>query len=434
MIAASPTTSGKLDRSLVITGVPQAIASRGGSPNPSMKLGQTNPPTKAQLWWKNPLRRKYSGVIFEPGKPEEVDGKFNLWRGFAITPKAGTSKLYWKLVHEVICGGDDEVYAYVRKYFAHLVQRPQELPGISIALRSGQGTGKNTFMKPFREILGRAHYIEITSTQQLIGNFNVHLGNKLLVFANEAMWGGDKKAEGRLKAMVTDTEEGIERKFFDLTTETNYKRIVFASNADWIVPVDLDDRRFLILEVNDCYREDVEFWTRLHQEFESGGYEAILYDLLNEPLEGFVVTDRPTTEATERAALEQKMQRWDSATEFWHTTLQKGRIRNLSLGFVAGQDHTGLWPRHCERGALYNIYQGWCKDNGEKHPANRETFGRKLRELCPKIADTRPTNDAGKRPRQHLIPPLAECRKLFDKAIRAHIEWEHEDDSSFRDI
>src|SRR5262249_2979865 len=46
-------------------------------------------------WWiKHPNRRQYKGVVFEPGKPEEVDGCRNLWTGFAVTPMAGDCSLF----------------------------------------------------------------------------------------------------------------------------------------------------------------------------------------------------------------------------------------------------------------------------------------------------------------------------------------------------
>ena len=46
---ASPTTSGKEEIFEVITGVPQAIASKTGKPKPSHKEGNT----KANAWFNN---------------------------------------------------------------------------------------------------------------------------------------------------------------------------------------------------------------------------------------------------------------------------------------------------------------------------------------------------------------------------------------------
>ena len=47
-------------------------------------------------------------------------------------------------------------------------------------------------------------------TKHLVGNFNAHLRDKLLVFADEAFWAGDKRAEDQLKAMVTEENNIVE--------------------------------------------------------------------------------------------------------------------------------------------------------------------------------------------------------------------------------
>ena len=48
-IAASPVTSGNEDKREVMTGVPQAIASRTGKPNPSQRLGNVSEIAPAKL-------------------------------------------------------------------------------------------------------------------------------------------------------------------------------------------------------------------------------------------------------------------------------------------------------------------------------------------------------------------------------------------------
>ena len=56
---------------------------------------------------------------------------------------------------------------------------------------------------------------------QVVGRFNSHMKEALLVFANEAVWGGDKVAEGTLKAMITDRETAIEFKGKDIVWVQN---------------------------------------------------------------------------------------------------------------------------------------------------------------------------------------------------------------------
>jgi hypothetical protein len=49
-----------------------------------------------QWWLKNPARRQYFGVVFEPGREQILDGKLNLWTGWGIEPKRGD----WSLMRQ----------------------------------------------------------------------------------------------------------------------------------------------------------------------------------------------------------------------------------------------------------------------------------------------------------------------------------------------
>ena len=59
------------------------------------------------------------------------------------------------------------------------------------------------------------------------------LQDKLLVFADEAFWAGDKQAEGVLKGMVTEEMNVIEHKGKDAFKVKNYIRLIVASNYEW---------------------------------------------------------------------------------------------------------------------------------------------------------------------------------------------------------
>ena len=81
--------------------------------------------------------------------------------------------------------------------------------------------------------------IEVSQSSHLVGNFNAHLQNKLLVYADEAFWAGDKRAEGALKAIITEDKIAIEMKGIDVQSSSNFARLILASNNDWVVPAAL---------------------------------------------------------------------------------------------------------------------------------------------------------------------------------------------------
>ena len=95
------------------------------------------------------------------------------------------------------------------------------------------------------------HYICLQSEEALTGRFNSHLANKVLVFADEAVWKGDHKAVNKLKNNTTNSKINLEGKFKDMIDYDNYMHIIMASNNRTVLKIDPDDRRFFIVDMND---------------------------------------------------------------------------------------------------------------------------------------------------------------------------------------
>ena len=198
-------------------------------------------------WWiEHPNRRTYEGgIVFDPrGKVE--DNEFNMWRGLGVEPKKGDWSLMKTHIEEIICDGNKEHSEYLLKWMAHAVQRPWEQAEVSVVLRGSKGTGKGKgFAETFAELFGR-HKFHVANAKHLTGNFNGYQQETILLFADEAIWAGDKGAEGVLKMLITADEIPIERKGVDVIMAKNHLHLILASNHDWIVPASSPDeeRRF----------------------------------------------------------------------------------------------------------------------------------------------------------------------------------------------
>jgi Family of unknown function (DUF5906) len=147
------------------------------------------------------LRR---GVVFEPGGSLEIaNDMLNMWRGFGITPQPGD----WSLMHahmlQVVCSGIQKHFDYFIQWMAYRVQHPGEPIGVAVALLGAQGSGKGIVARTFGSLFGK-HFAHITHGDQLTGRFNASLGTSCVVFLDEALWAGDRKGEGVLKALITE--------------------------------------------------------------------------------------------------------------------------------------------------------------------------------------------------------------------------------------
>jgi phage/plasmid-associated DNA primase len=129
-----------------------------------------------------------------------------------------------------------------------LVEGLTEQGEVAVVMRGIEGCGKGTLAKVLLHILGQ-HGVAISNTKHLTGNFNGHLRDTVLLFADEAFHARDKAHVGVLKALITEPTLAIEAKFQNAVQMPNYVHLMMASNEDWVIPASLEARRFLVLKV-----------------------------------------------------------------------------------------------------------------------------------------------------------------------------------------
>ena len=241
--------------------------------------GQPNYKPQGKWWLDNPKRRQVRGLIFRPGGAETVNGYLNLWRGFGLDPAPGDWSLMRAHIRDILADGDEVSADYIIRWAAWAVQHPEFPAEVALVFKGGMGTGKGTFGRAMRKLFGQ-HGLHLTSPAQVAGRFNSHLRDVCLLFADEAIRPDDRAARGVLKALLTEPTLPIEGKGRDIVEAPNYAKVVMASNDDWVVPVDIDDRRFAVFGVSNDRRQDEAYFRALNAELDNGGLEAMLHDLL----------------------------------------------------------------------------------------------------------------------------------------------------------
>lgn len=262
--------------------------------NVRVEVGKTkegNPVySPAGKWWlEHPLRQQFKSLVFRPNAQTENAGELNLWRGLAVAPRAGEWPQLGRLIEEVLAAGDAAAADYILRWAAFSVQHPERPAEVALVLRGGKGTGKSTFGHVMRRIFGQ-HGTSIASSHVMTNNFNKLLHDCCLLFADEALARGDAKAEGMIKALITEPTILIEPKNVDAFPAPNRLKVIIASNDDWVVSASADERRFAVFDVSphmaappgsSSTDERVTWWRALHAEIDGGGLEAFLRDLLD---------------------------------------------------------------------------------------------------------------------------------------------------------
>ncbi len=244
---------------------------------------------KIKFWLTHPDRREYDNIIFDPTiKNPHISPKYyNIFKGYRINPKKGDCSMFLEFVSEIICRGNRILYEYILNWMAHLFQYPEKKL-TALILKGGQGIGKGTFANVLGHIMGSC-FLTVNSLEALLGRFDGELNNKLLVHGDEATMGSTKKDIGKLKSLVTEDQMRIEFKGINAFTVDNNLHFIFSSNAPRPIPIEEGNRRFVVIEVSERCKEDINYFTALKKSMEEGGYEALMHFLMERDLEGFNV-------------------------------------------------------------------------------------------------------------------------------------------------
>lgn len=384
--------------------------------------GDGKPITKpAGKWWiDNPQRRQYDTVVFSPGK--DVPQAYNLWQGFACEAIPGDVSLFLNHVLENICQGNKEYNNYLLSWMARAVQQPDCQGEVAIVLRGEMGTGKSIFAKHFGSLFGR-HFLQISDSKHLIGNFNSHLRDAVVLFSDEALYAGDKKHESILKALVTESTLVIESKGLDIVAAANYVHLILASNSNWVIPAGNNERRFFVLDIGISKMQDKKYFSAISAQMDKGGREALLYYLLNYEISSFEVRDVPKTLALQ----DQKLLSMSNEEAWWFEKLEEGRLL---------REHDN-WEREVQKNGLQDDYIAFMQRVGIMRKSSPTALGKFLGRVSPggmpksyqRMAKIRITNGYGeeiqvtRRVYFYEIPDLDRCRTHWDKHHGGPFKW-----------
>lgn len=388
--------------------------------------GTTTKINLGEWWLRHPNRRQFDTIMFAP--EVEVNGSYNLWKGFAFAARPGTCALFLKHVLENICNGNPEHFVYLLGWMASAVQHPAQQGHTCVVLRGTQGTGKGIFVKMFGKLFGR-HFLQVFDPKHLVGSFNSHLRDCVVLFADEAFYAGDKKHESVLKAIVTEEMLAIEAKGVDTVASPNYVHLLMASNDDWVVPAGPHERRFFVLDVNPVHKQDSAYFKAINDEMEGGGYEALLYQLRTHDLSAFNVRTVPQTKGLQ----DQKQMSYTGEKDWWFQKLLRGEAlpgRGWS-DYVFADEMTEDFTKHVRR---FNV----------AIRGNQTRLGMFLKAAMPKDHNHRGRLSGSHkvmidgeevmtdRPHVYVLPDLKRCREVWDKQFGGPGSWPEAEEVKMR--
>jgi hypothetical protein len=335
--------------------------------NPQGKPGlRTVTKSEAQWWLESEDRRQYlDGVVFDP-TDSAPPTCWNLWSGFAVEPESGNWSLMQNHILDVLADGNQERAVYIVNWTAWMFQNMATQGKVALILRGGKGAGKGIFFVYLLRAFGQ-HGIYISNAKHLVGNFNAHLRDCVFLFADEAFFAGDRQHESVLKSIITEPVLTIEGKYLNTVNAPNRLHIGIASNADWVVPASLDERRYAVFKAAEHRIGNRPYFKALAMQMNTGGLAAMIYDLLHRDLTGFEIEDVPYTEAL----ASQKRHSLNSLHRWWCTVLDRGFLYKSKHGVSWFQQ----WHNSYTTELLFGSYLQWCHATHPRDRMTREQLG-----------------------------------------------------------
>lgn len=259
-----------------------------------LKSGKSKWMPVFNIWQRDEARLMVANIGYKPGDDTVyIDGltkkkMVNTYRSPDITP-VRNDVLFAKFVDFAITivGDDKEKGKMLVEFIAYLVQKPAHKIGIApVIISTKQGIGKNFFLKIVSELLGETNVTSLHS-DNIASNFNSAMAQYQLVVVNESV--GDnglnkltksknEQAMSRIKSMITDYNQSIERKGVDITTVKTYGNFMFFSNDISAISMSMEDRRFRCF-INELPPKGKDYFDSMDVLKTAEGQSAIMFGL-----------------------------------------------------------------------------------------------------------------------------------------------------------
>jgi hypothetical protein len=324
--------------------------------------------------WRNDATRRTINRVVAKMPSECSADELSLFRGWAFqqhseAPYSQTAvDTFCDLVRG--CAGDtDELYFYLLKCFARIVQQPLVKSNTCIILSSRlQGSGKDTLMLWMSKILGN-HVAHYSSEDQFWSQYDTTKEGAVFVHLEEASPGENQRRSDALKARITEDTTTINPKGVKAYTVPNLANNFMTTNNPVPVKFEASDRRFLILNPSDrCYKKGPAYWTEIYQNFKTESWlHSVGEFLANYNITGFNPTVFPDTKM--RIAM----------LEIIEADCANVRFMKQWTGVDWSSDQ------------LFDAFKSWCEENNEQY-YSKLTFCKMIASRCTELYSVRKTH------------------------------------------
>ena len=259
----------------------------------------------AKDWLEDPERITVKGRTFQPNAPAITTNLFgqravNLWREPRIAaeplPEDWEQRAEVFARHAAYLIPDVAEHGMVVRWLAHIVQRPEELPGWHVLMIAENtfGTGRNWIAHAMACML-HEHSVEDLPLKRLLeGKHNSEIEQAVLGVVDEVHEGGRDQweREQELRSFLTAKTRTINPKFIRPYAVRNFLRVLMFSNHLDALPIPEDDRRHYVARCTTTPRPK-EYYDGIYAALKDRRTLRAIYELLMRmDLAGFEIEGR----------------------------------------------------------------------------------------------------------------------------------------------
>lgn len=268
-------------------------------------------------------------------------------------------KAYNSLV-SLICKGDEKKCIYDTSYFAHIIQKPYDLPRVALTYSGEEGAGKDTKINFIMKwIVGLTYCSTYTKTEDLFEKHNVGRRNKLIVKIEEPVRKVCVEKQDTLKAFITSTTSDFNPKNVrEAVVVDNINRFIFTTNYGCPFNVSDKDRRMALYDVSSEKIKDRDYWDWIYKTLDN----AYAGKVIGNFLASIDISNYNTT---------------DIFPSDYKDVIQQESI-SIEKRFLTSDIEE--WTDWLSCNDLFILYKNWCKvENVESYSVNNsKAFGMRL--------------------------------------------------------
>ena len=385
----------------------------------------------AALWLSHADSRKFNGISFDPQNeavqmrdlPTDAPCDYNLWRGFSITKEMADAYAASKAtpadprganacqqaampllehIKHAWCNDDPDQIRYVLHWFAYVLQKRVK-PGTALVIKGQQGSGKGIVFQKFGAIIGKDHFLQVNSIDDVLGLYTHLIRSAIFIFMDEVTWGGNRDHADRLKKLITEPTHINNAKYQPSFTVDSFASVGIASNSEWVVPCEPRQRRFFAMEMSDKWSGSQS--NELKQYYDAilaVPVEAFAWFLYNFDLSAY----NPRELVSTQFERDQKIRSFSPMMSWWHNCLREGEIPDVVMGehpaeklalAIDDDDQSSPWGNVCIKDSVYQAFVSFCVSNRRGSAAYSVTLANEFWKLLEAWTSTPERQQAGVR-------------------------------------